>query len=1098
MKIPDNAIVWAFDLGKGSIGEAIRQGKKFLHKASLLIPADFAETKTAAVRRRMWRTRLAHKAREEWLDKVWSAAGLSPLAKRRHTWNEHEQHWVTTRADYRLEREFAPADGKPGKDGAPADSKICYTSCLLRIRLLRGEELEAWQIYKALHSAIQKRGYAKVPWADRAARRGAKTEEQIEQELARKDPGYRAAIEAWGKFKAQVPEEFHFPCYYDAWRMGLWDPRSPSDLLDKTSCRASSTRNVRFDRADVFRELAHLSQQAVRQLPELAEAFEKFRNSGWTERDEQTSRSKRFPVCAETFSEFLCYGPGGKEYASYDAEVRKAAGLHPGSTDDWLGVLGQKIPRFDNRIIGKCALIPRLNVCTIRSDEDGQPLPQARLAAEVVFLLKLKNLLVQRVSGPDKLTVDELRKVFAHPRSAKLTLSKAAWRKICLDELGVVPLPGHEEVTAPRYGGRSRFCRPALDLLKRLILSGMKPSEFYAQELARLKGNCDPKKGLVVPDDLQFLRAMSAGSDSWRDIYVPDQQLEVLAQRSHQPEDAIDGLIRRQNDAVVRHRLKVFAQRLVELEKMHGKPDYVVLEFVREDFMGEKAKLEYSKFLRDREKERKEARQEALKAGATSKSAGLRLELLRAQGGICLYTGEGLAATKLDDYAIDHIVPRSRGGPDAAINYVLTTHATNEAKGDKTPYEWLSTSEGWDAYVNRVRACGLRLRNKKVQLLISANAGELAEKYTALAETAWISKLAQAICSLRFRWKNGNDASGQKRVIVVSGGLTARIRRKYELNRLLNPAAKDEEEAEKKNRDDARHHALDAMVISFMPAWVRDRSKEGFFRFPDGVNSGFFAREIASINPRNMVLEKPSFEETLYGLRVVKGHRFIVGREKLVMLAIKTTQNRETLKQRSDIETHRIVDARIRRDVEAYWNQHSTATLEEWKLWCANYRLGSGGPRVENVFVTKSKADSIEEYRNIAKADTGQRGQYKRGARHRGYFIYERPAPTRKEPGRTQVGVRPVFVFENQASVRAQLQARGDWSVHGFFQSGCQVRLEKAWSFQEKTFPAGEYILGSIWSNGNAKLKHPVFGEIGPVGLRILLSAGFQRVWPSQ
>jgi hypothetical protein len=53
-------MVWAFDLGKGSIGEAVRQGTSFLHKASLLIPAEFAETKTAAGRRRMWRTRLAH------------------------------------------------------------------------------------------------------------------------------------------------------------------------------------------------------------------------------------------------------------------------------------------------------------------------------------------------------------------------------------------------------------------------------------------------------------------------------------------------------------------------------------------------------------------------------------------------------------------------------------------------------------------------------------------------------------------------------------------------------------------------------------------------------------------------------------------------------------------------------------------------------------------------------------------------------------------------------------------------------------------------------------------------------------------------------
>ncbi len=41
-------------------GEAVRRGNEFLHRASLLIPAEFAETKTAAGRRRMWRTRQAH------------------------------------------------------------------------------------------------------------------------------------------------------------------------------------------------------------------------------------------------------------------------------------------------------------------------------------------------------------------------------------------------------------------------------------------------------------------------------------------------------------------------------------------------------------------------------------------------------------------------------------------------------------------------------------------------------------------------------------------------------------------------------------------------------------------------------------------------------------------------------------------------------------------------------------------------------------------------------------------------------------------------------------------------------------------------------
>jgi hypothetical protein len=47
-------LIWA----KASIGEAVRRGNEF--GASLLIPAEFAETKTAAGRRRMWRTRQAH------------------------------------------------------------------------------------------------------------------------------------------------------------------------------------------------------------------------------------------------------------------------------------------------------------------------------------------------------------------------------------------------------------------------------------------------------------------------------------------------------------------------------------------------------------------------------------------------------------------------------------------------------------------------------------------------------------------------------------------------------------------------------------------------------------------------------------------------------------------------------------------------------------------------------------------------------------------------------------------------------------------------------------------------------------------------------
>src|SRR2546423_5359834 len=102
--------VWAFDLGKGSIGEAVRRENEFLHKASLLIPAEFAETKTAAGRRRMWRTRQAHRARGRWLREGMQQAGLEGLYGRHYDktgrWKPREL------GDERVEPEFA-ASGDP-------------------------------------------------------------------------------------------------------------------------------------------------------------------------------------------------------------------------------------------------------------------------------------------------------------------------------------------------------------------------------------------------------------------------------------------------------------------------------------------------------------------------------------------------------------------------------------------------------------------------------------------------------------------------------------------------------------------------------------------------------------------------------------------------------------------------------------------------------------------------------------------------------------------------------------------------------------------------------------------------------------------------
>jgi CRISPR-associated endonuclease Csn1 len=1235
-----HGIVWAFDLGKGSIGEAVRRGTEFLHKESLLIPAEFAETKTAASRRRMFRTRQAHKAREQWLEEVMRAAGIEILKGRqigkvdaegkeipKADWNKKKGKWVEiAKGDPRLEREF-PATG----------DDTCYTSCLLRIKLMRGEKLEPWQVFKAFHSAIQKRGYGKVAWARREQKRQGKSEEEIEKASAKKDPAYQAAVDAWPKFKQEVTDvRYHFPAYYDAAKMGLWNPKSPEALQARTNCQAQSTSNVRFGREDLECEILLLAANANRLLNgKLEKARETLLARFKQERLERINRinQKRtaknatlppnkqkkllelpsFEHMAASAGEFILYGPTGKAYASYHPDLRRQYGLKEGGENDWQGVLGQKIPRFDNRIINDCSLLPRFQVCTVHFRLDGKGLPKSEslLAAEVTFLWKLKNLRFTRANQEkkdDSLTPDELKQIFDFPDPLCYRVEEKTWRKfakefkwddsclpkpiklpkgkqqkraalvvwfaeqldtvqvlrgngdveklnqqektsifsdvllrsyeltpsklcVLLDDLNGKPLPAQSEVEAPKPKGRSRFSRPALRLLREFVLSGLSPNEFRREQETKIPANADPKKGLTR-DDLKSFCAERMG-DSWQGAYVPNERLAMQVMRAGttraERDKAINDLIGEQNDPIVRHRLITFAKRITFLENAHGKPAYVALEFVRdnlpESFLGQQAQTDYGTWARERQKEAKEALEIVKQLGCESRDAVQKYLLLRSQGfqcvylpngsvnvsatqqqvsdSPCIYTEQKIGLANLDDLVIEHIVPQQGGynGPDAFVNKVVTTrHVNEQMKKCRTPFEWFQQDmpEKWAAYVKRVSSLQGTLGKKKVRLLTQADAPELVQKYTALAETAWISKLAQAILCIHFGWPFALDEERRRKITVISGGLTGRIRRMYDLNRVLNPDAKTREEAQKKNRADNRHHALDAMVISFIPSWAHDTKKENFFRFPEPIHQnpkGFFEKEIQSVKPRNTALQKPVFEDKFYGQRNIDGHNFIVGRENLASLAIKKTQNSESIRKISDIKFARIVDVRIQKDVRAFWDSNPTATLEAWKKWCADYRLGANGSQVKSLMVTKSKADAVEEYKNVSKSgNASERGQFKRGAKHRGYFIYERPAPTRKEPSKMQIEVCPVFVFQSKIAVQEELLKQAGIKMHGYFESGCQVRTQREWEFQGDKYPADEYILGSVWSARRAKLRHPAFGEIGPVGLKVLFDAGFERI----
>ncbi len=1177
--------IWSFDLGKASIGEAVRYvtdkandplNHTFPHKESLLLPEDFAETRTAASHRRMMRTREAHKAREAWLDAVWCAAGLAPLVGRRVEKREGKWQPVAetpeqeTERKEKLEREFP-------KKGDVA----CYNSALLRIKLLRGEKLEPWQIYKALHSAIQKRGYGRVPWAAREEKRSGKTEEEMDKELAKKDPIYKAAVEAWPAFKRGLEECFHFPCYFDAAKMKLWNPAAPDVLVERIDCHAGSTRRVRFAREDVEKEIDTLARQAAAQLPALAEMFVRVKRDGWALRDEKSGRTKTFPVVATDIGTFLVHGPAGEprggvesDFAAYLA-FRTASGIHPGSADDWMGATSQKTPRFDNRIISDCALLDGHQVCNVgvRYDAKNQrPFADSLLASEVTFLMKLKNTLVAGAGKDRKLKVDEIRKIFAvvsadvlalpikvKPRgkaaaqvlseeeqttrgmktwpkrvAESYALTKHEWaNKPGIKELKLFPLTNHEVIKAPKIEGRSRFSRSALRLVRALVLSGDKPGEFKRRLLARdaellvelgmdvlaaplpqrakINGKPEPqRRPYVLERNLKFLTDLAQANVTWDAIHIPEQRLDALEARHTedgqlQGDAAIGELIGSINDPVVRHRLGVFAARLCELHGRFGVPEEIVLEFVRTDFMGKKAKDALDAFQKKREKDRAIAREQVGKGDA------LKYELFAAQACACLYCGQPFAASELANYEIEHIVPRTKGGPDAMVNYVLAHRECNTVKGDRTPFEWLRPGGDWDGFVKRVESRATELRNKKVQLLLREDAAELVQRYTALAETAWISRLAQTIAGLHFGWRNGNDKDGVKRVTVISGGLTARVRRKYRLNSILAPCPAGEDSTEweakaEKNRGDKRHHALDAMVINFLPQWSRNASKEHFFRFPDPIQKNaqaFFRKEINEVFARNVAFKKPRLADSIYGAR--DECSIIVHREPVFDLAYNTEKQKPVF----DLEYLRDKIKKVRGSRSDENAESTIAGLLErflkegnddpsaWRDFCDNLRLprrdGTLGPRVMKVTV---KAGEPPEYVELSKDKTGA---YRKGKKdHRGQIVYLLRTMTKKGVVKETIEVRPVYVFESRATVEKKLKdEHGEAiTIYGFFQSGCLIAVEREVAHEKKPLPTGKYLLNTVRAGGDVKLTtqegrtHP---DIPRYSLKALIAAGLRR-----
>lgn len=268
----------------------------------------------------------------------------------------------------------------------------------------------------------------------------------------------------------------------------------------------------------------------------------------------------------------------------------------------------------------------------------------------------------------------------------------------------------------------------------------------------------------------------------------------------------------------------IVQQGLFELRRLmnaviaeHGLPAEIHIEFARELKLPKQKRDALTADNADREKVNKGIIAELRKGGIANPSGEdiRKYQLWQECGQVCPYTGDNISFEQLfrtGQVQIEHILPYSRTQDDSFNNTTLCFENFNRRKNNRSPFEMFDQSSlsqaEYDLIVGRVKAFGNPMKLRRfTQKEIDT------DKFVSrqLNDTAYLSveakKYLETICS---------------RVFATNGQATAKLRKLWGLNSLLHPLNKraadatleEKEAVAEKNRNDSRHHALDAVVIA--------------------------------------------------------------------------------------------------------------------------------------------------------------------------------------------------------------------------------------------------------------------------------------------
>ena len=167
------------------------------------------------------------------------------------------------------------------------------------------------------------------------------------------------------------------------------------------------------------------------------------------------------------------------------------------------------------------------------------------------------------------------------------------------------------------------------------------------------------------------------------------------------------------------------------------------------------------------------------------------------------YTGKTISLSRLfsAEIEIEHIIPYSRSFDNSFMNKSLCERSENMRKKNKMPREYMTDPE-FEALKRRIKTLPQPKRDRFLETEITKDFLN-----SQLSDTGYISKAAVELI-----------AQCIQNVEEVPGQATSRLRKQWRLNDLLH-APENVESAYainkelSKNREDHRHHTLDAIVV---------------------------------------------------------------------------------------------------------------------------------------------------------------------------------------------------------------------------------------------------------------------------------------------